>query len=401
MAELPASVMADPEVRPTVKVVLAALYGMTHWADRADPFAWPSIAEVMRRCGLKRTAVVRAIGEAKASGIIRSDTRTTPAGRIQCYVLAPHDESGAVYRFEVPTEETGQPGRETGTPGRETGLTRPRDGHAGPRDGPVIETDQAARRARPGRETGLPQAARRASQLTPHSNPPTNPPIRESVPEAIERPGAEDATLLSIEQGPDIEAEPVTSALPGLSSSESSRESEPVPSEASAPRGSQRATQDAGALPLFGDQPEAKTAKPTRKRKPRLSDEDAERLLLEQNVTRRAVADRLRRRVGSTGMTPGIRKAMEKRIEEGYTLEQMLRAARVRKQFATEAGFKYLGTASFWAAKAIDFALGQPEDAQPEDESAGRGHGRARQPDPDAGLKVLARQTSAAELFGS
>jgi len=101
------------------------------------------------------------------------------------------------------------------------------------------------------------------------------------------------------------------------------------------------------------------TSKP---RKGQLTDELAAELLALQNSARTATAQRIGRATRGVSLTPGIRKAMQARLRDGYTPDQLRQAMRARERTEHEEGFKFLGTASCWAAKSIEFALGIPDD---------------------------------------
>jgi hypothetical protein len=97
-------------------------------------------------------------------------------------------------------------------------------------------------------------------------------------------------------------------------------------------------------------------------RKGQLTDELAAELLALQNSARAATAKRIGRATRGVSLTPGIRKAMQARLRDGYTPDQLRQAMRARERTEQESGFKYLGTASCWAAKSIEFALGIGDD---------------------------------------
>lgn len=88
-------------------------------------------------------------------------------------------------------------------------------------------------------------------------------------------------------------------------------------------------------------------------------------LLELQTQTYRTVGERLGKAdLHDIVATPGTRQAIQARMLEGYTADMLRKAMRARGRAGGKNDFRYLGNASAWSAKAIEFALGIPDDEE-------------------------------------
>jgi DNA-binding MarR family transcriptional regulator len=72
MLTVPQSLASDPDLSHEQFRVLSILYALVPCEERDDPFAWPSIAEIVARSGMTRSAVHRALQALTGKGLIHN-----------------------------------------------------------------------------------------------------------------------------------------------------------------------------------------------------------------------------------------------------------------------------------------------------------------------------------------
>lgn len=317
MAELPAEIMGDASLRPSLRLLLAALYSLTRFEDRDDPFAWPSIAELQRKAGMTRSTVTDALRDAKRAGLVDRQKRSTSHGESWGYALAAYDASGSVVRrFQLDS-----PGIQTGESGHSNCKVR-------------IDPEQ---------ESGQSNSRSPASQTSQHYR--------------IQRVNQEVICM---------RGEGSPTGGPGLGARRVSGDNGQPELFGDAANGAERPPTEApkSSLPTGPRIPASVLAKA---KASGYSPEAVARVWAAQAVSRKMAAERLGLKVGAIGLRDGPHKRIAERFAEGYSEADLIRAVKMRGQTVTADEFKrwFNGSAN-WSSKSVAHDVAAPDDAGPE-----------------------------------